>query len=87
MTRPLTEKEQLISKLTGIYDQLEELDLALEASFSDLRMNLEREQQEKIADCNQKMIHLENIIDSISMGAEKINVRAVNLPYRKTIPV
>lgn len=87
MTQPLTEKEQLITKLTGIYNQLEELDLALETSFSDLRMNMEREQHNRLADCNQKMIQLENIIDSISMGAEKINVRAVNLPYRKTIPV
>jgi molecular chaperone GrpE (heat shock protein) len=87
MTRPLTEKEQLITKLTGIYDQLKELDMALEASFSELRTNLDREQHEKIADSHQKMIHLEKIIDTISTGAEKINVRAVNLPYRKSIPV
>lgn len=87
MTKPLTEKDQLITQLTGIYDQLEELDMALEVSFSDLRMDLDREQQEKIADMNQKMVHLEKIIDSISLGAEKLNVRAVNLPYRKSIPI
>ncbi|MCM3766603.1 hypothetical protein [Neobacillus niacini] len=87
MTRPLTEKDQLITQLTRIYDQLEELDMALEVSFSDLGMDLDREQQEKIADMNQKMVHLEKIIDSISLGAEKLNVRAVNLPYRKSIPI
>ena len=87
MTRPLTEKEQLITKLTGIYDQLKELDMALGASFSELRSNLDREQHEKIADSNKKMVHLEKIIDTIATGAEKKNVRAVNLPYRKSIPV
>ncbi|WP_066312988.1 hypothetical protein [Bacillus sp. FJAT-29814] len=87
MTKPLTEKDLLITQLTGIYDQLEELDMALEVSFSDLRMDLDREQQEKIADMNQKMVHLEKINDSISLGAEKLNVRAVNLPYRKSIPI
>ncbi len=37
MNKPLSDKEKLLSMLTEIYDQLEELELVLEASFSDHR--------------------------------------------------
>ncbi|EKN69566.1 hypothetical protein BABA_09076 [Neobacillus bataviensis LMG 21833] len=49
MNKPLSEKEKLLTMLTEIYDQLEELESVLEASFSDHRINLNREQQEKIS--------------------------------------
>jgi hypothetical protein len=47
MNKPLSEKEELLTRLTDIYDQLEELESVLEASFSDHRISLNREEQEK----------------------------------------
>lgn len=47
MTRPTHEKEKLVTMLTEIYDQLEELELVLESSFSDLRMCLNNEELKK----------------------------------------
>ncbi len=49
MKQPLSEKENLLSRLTDIYEQLEELESVLGASFSDHRISLNREEQEKIA--------------------------------------
>ncbi|MBO0958192.1 hypothetical protein J1P26_00480 [Neobacillus sp. MM2021_6] len=59
MNKPLSEKEKLLSMLTEIYDQLEELESVLEASFSDLRINLNREQQEKISAPAQRLSDME----------------------------
>jgi hypothetical protein len=48
MNKSLTEKEELISSLSKIYDQLEELELALVASFSKQRTRLNKEELGKI---------------------------------------
>jgi hypothetical protein len=48
MKQPLSEKENLLTRLTDIYEQLEELESVLEASFSDHRISLNREEQEKL---------------------------------------
>lgn len=70
MNKPLSEKEKLLSMLTGIYDQLEELELVLEASFSDLRTNLNLDEINKIIIPEQRLSMIENEIfnlDLISM--------------------
>lgn len=52
--------------LTEIYDQLEELESVLEASFSDLRYSLNQEEQEKLTIPVQKLSAIENIIENQS---------------------
>ncbi|MGG3562564.1 hypothetical protein ABES03_13305 [Neobacillus rhizosphaerae] len=66
MNKPLSEKEKLLTMLTEIYDQLEELESVLEASFSDLRYSLNQEEQEKLTIPVQKLSAIENIIENQS---------------------
>jgi exonuclease VII small subunit len=65
MNKPLSDKEQLMSMLTDIYDQLEELEVVLEASFSDLRKSLDKDEQAKLSASKQKLQGLERTIDKI----------------------
>lgn len=62
----LPEKEMLLSMLTEVYDQLEELEQVLEASFSDLRHNLNNEELDKISTTEIRISKLEKEIDNIS---------------------
>jgi YesN/AraC family two-component response regulator len=64
MNKPLSEKEKLLTMLTEIYDQLEELESVLEASFSDLRTSLNQEEQEKLTIPVQKLSAIENKIEN-----------------------
>lgn len=48
MTIPMSEKEKMLTMLTEIYDQLEELESVLEASFSGQRLQITSEEQEKL---------------------------------------
>lgn len=66
MNKPLSDKETLISMLTEIYDQLEELEVVLEASFSDLRKSLDKDEQAKLISSKQKLLGLEQCIDKVS---------------------
>jgi hypothetical protein len=66
MNEPLSDKEQLISMLTEIYDQLEELEVVLEASFSDLRKSMDKNEQDKIMESKQKLFGLEQAIDKVN---------------------
>ena len=66
MNKPLSEKEKLLTMLTEIYDQLEELESVLEASFSDLRSSLNQEEQEKLTLPVQKLSAIENKIENQS---------------------
>ena len=45
MNKQLSEKEKLLSMLKEIYEQLEELESVLDASFSDKRINLKKEER------------------------------------------
>lgn len=65
MNRP-TEKEQLLSMLTEIYNQLEELDLVLEASFSDTRKSLEKDLLDRLIIPKQRMEEIDKELDNIS---------------------
>ncbi|MGG3469611.1 hypothetical protein ABES02_19280 [Neobacillus pocheonensis] len=67
MNKPLSEKEKLLSMLTEIYDQLEELESVLEASFSDLRISLNKDVQNKITNSAQTLSFLENKIDHVNL--------------------
>jgi hypothetical protein len=66
MNKPLSDKEKLISMLTEIYDQLEELEVVLEASFSDLRNDLHKDEHAKIAASKQTLSVLEHNFDKVS---------------------
>ncbi|AIM15407.1 hypothetical protein [Neobacillus sp.] len=70
MADRLIEKEKLLIKLTDIHDQLEELEFALEASFSELRKNLNKEEQDKLAVSKQKLSMLEIKLNENSIGEE-----------------
>ncbi|MEH7415122.1 hypothetical protein V7266_07545 [Neobacillus drentensis] len=49
MNIPMSEKEKMLTMLTEIYDQLEELESVLETSFSDHRLYMNSEEQEKLS--------------------------------------
>lgn len=53
-------KEELLEKLTEIYDQLEELERALDTNLSEHRKKMINEQTAKMMDCNNLISKLEN---------------------------
>ncbi|MDQ6599426.1 hypothetical protein E2K98_16460 [Bacillus salipaludis] len=55
MNKPMSEKEMLLTMLTDIYDQLEELESVLEASFSDLRNSLVEDEHNKLTVPKQRL--------------------------------
>ncbi|MCM3114591.1 hypothetical protein M3610_04765 [Neobacillus sp. MER 74] len=78
MNKPLSDKEKLISMLTEIYDQLEDLEVVLEASFSDLRKSLDQEEQDKIMESKQKLFGLEKTMEKVNSIS---NVEMTGEPY------
>ena len=56
--------------LTEIYDQLEELEIVLEASFSDLRIQMNNEELTKLTAPVQKLTKLENELDRINQPTD-----------------
>ncbi|WHY84411.1 hypothetical protein QNH39_17315 [Neobacillus novalis] len=65
MNKPLANKEKLLTMLTGIYDQLEELESVLEASFSEQRVHLNMEEQGKLIVPIQKLAFMEKALKKI----------------------
>lgn len=53
-------KEELLEKLTEIYDQLEELEKALDTNLSEHRKKMINEQSAKIMNCNNLISKLES---------------------------
>jgi exoribonuclease R len=83
MNKPLSEKEKLVTMLTEIYDQLEELELVLEASFSDLRISLNKEEQDKIKISEQKLSVIDQIIGEFcSISNEEVTSSSSNQKSR-----
>lgn len=73
MEKSLSEKEKLLSTLTEIYDQLEELELVLEASFSDLRLSLDQKELEKLKVHEQRLSVIEKEFENLSnLSAEDV---------------
>jgi hypothetical protein len=66
MKKSLSQKEKLLTTLTEIYDQLEELELVLEASFSDLRLSLNQEEMEKLKIHEQRLSVIEQEFENIN---------------------
>jgi hypothetical protein len=60
MDKKIIAKEELLSMLSEISDQLEELEGILETSLSKARQNVRSEYTAKIADCGEKVTALEN---------------------------
>ncbi|MEH7108582.1 hypothetical protein [Bacillus sp. JJ1764] len=59
MSGRMTDKEKLLAMLNGINNQLECLELALEASFSEQRVRMKREEQIKVANVVTKLTNME----------------------------
>ncbi|MDF2857212.1 MAG: hypothetical protein K0Q87_3063 [Neobacillus sp.] len=70
MSRPLHEKEKLLTMLTEIYDQLEELELVLEGSFTEHRMNLNSEELNKISVPEQRLSMMEKELKDLNLVEE-----------------
>lgn len=66
MNMSLPEKEMLLSMLTEVYDQLEELEQVLEASFSDLRHNLNNQELNKISSTEIRLSNLEKEMEKMN---------------------
>ncbi len=81
----MSEKEKLVSMLTEIYDQLEELDSVLEASFSDLRISLNQEEQSKINDSALKLSFIENKIDQVNLAFFENSIESNKNPAAKRL--
>jgi hypothetical protein len=59
MNIPMSEKEKMLSMLTEICNQIEELESVLEASFTDYRLILKSKEQEKIKETIQRLSEAE----------------------------
>ncbi|WP_066369569.1 hypothetical protein [Neobacillus fumarioli] len=72
MNQSSPEKEMLLAALTGIVDQLEELGPVLETTFSDLRIQLYKEERYKIFETEEQLSIIEHKFDQrISLGNGK----------------
>jgi exonuclease VII small subunit len=60
-----SQKEELLHMLNEIYDQLEELDAALETSLSKFRGEIAAEHQQKIISCESRMAKAEKRLQEI----------------------
>jgi VIT1/CCC1 family predicted Fe2+/Mn2+ transporter len=71
MDKAIPDKEKLLSMLTDIYDQLEDLELVLEATFSDLRNRLNDEELSKISKSEDRLSTIEKNIERINKQFEE----------------
>ena len=67
MNKPSSEKEKLLTMLTEIYDQLEELESVLEASFSDHRIRLNKEELNKISVPEKRLSMMEKELEELNL--------------------
>jgi hypothetical protein len=74
MNPSLPEKEMLLSMLTEIFDQLEELEIVLETSFSDLRIQMNNEELKKFSAPVQKLDNLEKELDRFQTTSDQAAV-------------
>ncbi len=65
MNGAIFEKDNVLTALTEINHQLEELESLLEESFSDLRGQWYCEEKQRLAACEQKISSLENLTETI----------------------
>lgn len=72
-------QEKLLTMLTEIYDQLEELEEVLEHSLTDLRGNLYQQQADRIGNNEALLINLE---DSIH-GQSNVNTNIIEFPQNQ----
>lgn len=73
MNSSLPEKEKLLSMLTNIYDQLEELEIFLETSFSDHRMEMNNEELNKLSAPVQRLSKLEKELIKINSRTNEVS--------------
>lgn len=83
MGQSQAQKEELLSLLTEIYDQLEELERAIDTNLSKERKEMVNHQSEKLSKCEVQLKELENSMYNvvpIHKGKAK-----VNLPQNKKL--
>lgn len=82
MNSSLPEKVKLLSMLTEIYDQLEELEIVLEASFSDLRSQMNHDEQKKLLEPIHRLTMLEMELDKINPPSPESTIGHCNSATR-----
>jgi hypothetical protein len=83
MTIPMSEKEKMLTMLTEIYDQLEELESVLEASFSGQRLNMYSEEQQKLTVTLQRLSDIEGKSSKVSPEFSHVEILD---PTLSTVP-
>ena len=83
MTIPMSEKEKMLTMLTEIYVQLEELESVLEASFSGHRLNMYSEEQQKLT---VTLHHLSDIEGKSSKVNPELSHVEILDPTLSTVP-
>lgn len=66
MKQTQLQKEELIKMLTEIYDQLEELEEAIDSNLTDYRDHWRKEQSTKLTDCESRINTLELEVNKVS---------------------
>lgn len=84
MSQSPTQKEELFTLLTEIYDELEELERAFDTNLNDYRNRLIEEQAKKIAACELRIDKLEeNFIQNPIGRKEQQKIIAPTNPKMK----
>lgn len=70
------QKEELLEKLTEIYDQLEELEKAIDTNLSEHRKKLINDQSAKLMNLDARITKIEDFYDSetMQMSARKTTI-------------
>ncbi|HYK74542.1 MAG TPA: hypothetical protein VEV44_15715 [Pseudoneobacillus sp.] len=73
-------KDKLISMLTEIYGQLEELESVLDSSLVDLRSNMQQHQLDQVDKNEEKIIRFEKAMSEQSFASKEHNETYQNIP-------
>lgn len=68
MNEPMSQKEMLMVMLMEIHDQLEELEMVLDNSFSDFRIKLEQREMVKLKLPEDRLTILEGKMETLHLG-------------------
>lgn len=71
MSNQHSQKEELLKKLTEIYDQIEELEKTLDDNLTKHKKNLLNEQSDKLRKCEIKLIKLERNLQLLTHKSEQ----------------
>jgi hypothetical protein len=72
MNEPMSQKEMLMVMLMEIHDQLEELEMVLDNSFSNLRIELEQKEIVKLKMPEDRLTVLEGKMETLQLGDSEV---------------